>query len=95
MSNILHLQTKLLPIMLTKFEALYGLKSVDDKDMLQQIIGQVDEVLFEDYLKRKRETLQQITDMGLLGPGVDPLTEVRPKGEPSSRTDNLVAEVEN
>ena len=81
--------------MLTKFEALYGLKSVDDKDMLQQIIGQVDEVLFEDYLKRKRETLQQITDMGLLGPGVDPLTEVRPKGEPSSRTDNLIAEVEN
>ncbi|KAJ9115628.1 hypothetical protein QFC20_000954 [Naganishia adeliensis] len=79
MSNILHLQTKLLPTMLTKFEALYGLKSVDDKDMLQQIIGQVDEVLFEDYLKRKRETLQQITDTGLLGPGVDPLTEVRPK----------------
>jgi hypothetical protein len=81
MSNIRHLQTKLLPTMLTKFEALYGLKSVDDKDMLQQIIGQVDEVLFEDYLKRKRETLQQITDAGLLGPGVDPLAEVRPKGE--------------
>lgn len=81
--------------MLTKFEALYGLKSVDDKDMLQQIIGQVDEVLFEDYLKRKRETLQQIADMGLLGPGVDPLTEVRPKGEPLSRIDNSIAEIEN
>lgn len=81
MSNIQHLQTKLLPTMLSKFEALYGLKSVDDKDTLRQVIQQVDDVLFQDYLKRKRGTLQDITDAGLLGVGVDPLTEARPSGK--------------
>ena len=81
MSNIRHLQTKLLPTMLSKFEALYGLKSVDDKDTLRQVIQQVDDVLFQDYLKRKRRTLQDITEAGLLGAGVDPLTEVRPSGK--------------
>ena len=81
MSNIRHLQTKLLPTMLSKFEALYGLKSVDDKDTLRQVIQQVDDVLFQDYLKRKRRTLQDITDAGLLGVGVDPLTEARPSGK--------------
>ena len=81
MSNIRHLQTKLLPTMLSKFEVLYGLKSVDDKNTLRQVIEQVDDVLFQDYLKRKRETLQEITDAGLLGAGVNPLTEVRPRGK--------------
>jgi exocyst complex component 2 len=81
MSNIQHLQTELLPTMLSKFEVLYGLKSVDDKNTLRQVIEQVDDVLFQDYLKRKRETLQNITETGLLGPGVNPLSEVRPSGK--------------
>lgn len=70
--------------MLSKFEVLYGLKSVDDKNTLRQVIEQVDDVLFQDYLKRKRETLQNITDAGLLGPGVNPLSEVRPSGKQSA-----------
>lgn len=90
MSNIHHLQTQLLPTMLSKFEVLYGLKSVDDKDTLRQAIGQVDDVLFQDYLKRKREALHNITDAGLLGAGVTPLTEVRPSGEYSRISTSLV-----
>ncbi|KAJ9097373.1 hypothetical protein QFC19_006842 [Naganishia cerealis] len=79
MSNIHYLRKELLPNMLQRFEALYGLKSVDDKKILQNIIEQVDDVLFQDYLKRKRETFQSITEAGLLGPSEDPLTNVRPK----------------
>ncbi|KAJ9125138.1 hypothetical protein QFC22_000092 [Naganishia vaughanmartiniae] len=70
---------KLLPNMLQRFEALYGLKSVDDKKVLANVIEQVDDVLFQDYLKRKREVFQSITVAGLLGPTEDPLTNVRPK----------------
>ncbi|KAJ9127797.1 hypothetical protein QFC24_000080 [Naganishia onofrii] len=79
MSNIHHLRTELLPNMLQRFEALYGLKSVDDKKVLANIIEQVDDVLFQDYLKRKREMFQSITAAGLLSPTADPLTNVRPK----------------
>jgi hypothetical protein len=80
MSNIHHLRRELLPNMLQRFEALYGLKSVDDKKVLANIIEQVDDVLFQDYLKRKREMFQSITAAGLLSPTADPLTNVRPKG---------------
>lgn len=52
-----------------KFEKLYGLSTIGDRDTLAEVVDQLDKILFDDFVKRKAESLSKISEKGLLGDG--------------------------
>lgn len=48
---------------------------------LKDVIGQLDKILFDDYIKRKASALGRIIHEGVLGGKIDWFTAPKPTGE--------------
>ena len=71
----------MLPSFMTKFENMYGISTEADRETLDQVVEQLDKILFDDFVKRKAETLLAISQMGLIQNGAAWAEGPKPTGK--------------
>ncbi|CAG8479390.1 21874_t:CDS:10 [Gigaspora rosea] len=70
-SNLSNLKQFMIPRIVSQFEAAYKCSLVDDTQTLNDVINQLDGILFEDYLKRQTQKIRNIVVNGILSGDVD------------------------
>ena len=71
----------MLPSFMTKFENMYGISTEADRETLDEVVEQLDKILFDDFVKRKAETLLAISQMGLIQNGTAWAEGSKPTGQ--------------
>ncbi|CAG8529532.1 34941_t:CDS:10 [Gigaspora margarita] len=70
-SNLSNLKQFMIPRIVSQFEAAYKCSLVDDTKTLNDVINQLDKILFDDYLKRQTQKIRNIVVNGILSGDVD------------------------
>lgn len=71
----------MLPSFMTKFENMYGISTAADRETLDEVVEQLDKILFDDFVKRKAEALLEISQKGLVQSGTAWVNGPKPTGE--------------
>jgi hypothetical protein len=71
----------MLPSFMTKFESMYGISTSADRETLDEVVEQLDKILFDDFIKRKAERLLDITQKGLIENGTAWAEGPKPTGK--------------
>jgi exocyst complex component 2 len=50
---------------------MYGISTKADRGTLDEVVSQLDKILFDDFVKRKAEDLLEISERGLLKDGTE------------------------
>ncbi|CAO1633758.1 unnamed protein product [Sympodiomycopsis kandeliae] len=79
-TNLSHLNRIAIPTMAKQFQEVYHCKMSDDLGTIDEVSSQLDKILFEDFLKRKSETVCNVFRQGILQGKIDWKTQERPKG---------------
>ena len=80
-SNLSHMKRDLLPSFMGRFESMYGISTAADRETLDEVVEQLDKILFDDFIKRKSESLLEITEKGISGDGLAWAEGSKPTGE--------------
>lgn len=72
----------MLPSFMTKFENMYGISTSADRETLDEVVEQLDKILFDDFIKRKAERLLDTTQKGLIQSGIAWAEGPKPTGKP-------------
>lgn len=75
------LRSKSLPILLSKTARLLDLDMSKDEALLIEVLDNMDEMIFSDYVKRRLVLLVEVIQGGILNSGVDWLNTPKPTGE--------------
>lgn len=78
------LRSKSLPILLSKTARLLDLDMSKDEALLIEVLDNMDEMIFSDYVKRRLVLLVEVIQGGILNSGVDWLNTPKPTGESES-----------
>ncbi|CAG8674429.1 4002_t:CDS:10, partial [Dentiscutata heterogama] len=70
-SNLSNLKQFMIPRIVSQFETAYKCSLSDDTQTLNDVINQLDGILFEDYLKRQTQKIRDIVVNGILSGDVD------------------------
>lgn len=92
-SNLLHLKDHQLPAAIDDFEKRFAVATEGDRQTLNEVVDQLDSIVFDDYIKRKTSALEDIVKAGVLRSGVDWLTVSKPTGESESSAESNLSEV--
>ncbi|EMR09930.1 hypothetical protein PNEG_01689 [Pneumocystis murina B123] len=79
LSNFSHLKNNIIATLLKQFESLYSLSLEDDSKNLYSALVQLDNRLFDDYIKVKSESISQIIKNGILNSNSIWLSEEPPQ----------------
>lgn len=79
-SNLSRLKDILLPAAIVKFEKLFAVATEGDRQTLNEVVDQLDSIVFDDFIKRKTAALEEIVSTGVLRSGVDWYTAPKPTG---------------
>lgn len=79
-TNLSHLNRIAIPTMAKQFQEVFHCKMSDDLATIDEVATQLDKILFEDFLKRKSETVASVFRRGILHGGIDWQTLQRPSG---------------
>lgn len=75
-----HLRQKLIPSMIQRTSKLLELEMFRDQTTLIEVLGNMDEIVFRDYIRRKLEPLGAVITDGILRSGIDWLNTGKPTG---------------
>ncbi|KAI8641657.1 exocyst complex component Sec5-domain-containing protein [Parasitella parasitica] len=70
-SNLDHMRTNVMRKLIDLFEDAYHVKMEEDLRTLIDVVDQLDEILFGDYIKRKSQMIRDIIRQGILMSGID------------------------
>ncbi|CAG8528764.1 23855_t:CDS:10 [Cetraspora pellucida] len=70
-SNLVNLKQLMIPRIVSQFETAYQCSLADDTHTLNDVINQLDGILFEDYMKRRTQNIRDIVVKGILSGDVD------------------------
>ncbi|KAG0038947.1 hypothetical protein BGZ82_010243 [Podila clonocystis] len=79
-SNLNEVGKKTIPKLLADFERTCGLSMAEDGKALIEVVGQLDNILFEDYIKRKTVVASRVITDGILYGGIDWYSMAKPTG---------------
>ncbi|KAG0335325.1 hypothetical protein BG000_007581 [Podila horticola] len=79
-SNLNEVGNKTIPKLLADFERTCGLSMAEDGKALVEVVGQLDNILFEDYIKRKTVVASRVIMDGILYGGIDWYSMAKPTG---------------
>jgi len=71
----------LLPSFMGRFESMYGISTATDRETLDEVVEQLDKILFDDFIKRKSESLLKFTEAGISDDGFAWAEGSKPTGE--------------
>ncbi|KAL1921037.1 uncharacterized protein VTP21DRAFT_11672 [Calcarisporiella thermophila] len=77
-SNLTHLKSNIVPKLISMFEAAYQCKLTEETKTIMGVLKQLDNILFEDFVKRKNEVVSEIVRNGILNGGIDWYTISKP-----------------
>jgi exocyst complex component 2 len=60
---------------------MYGISTATDRETLDEVVEQLDRLLFDDFIKRKCESLLRITETGVSGDGFGWAEGSKPTGQ--------------
>ncbi|KAF9386015.1 hypothetical protein CPB97_004204 [Podila verticillata] len=79
-SNLNEVGSKTIPKLLADFERTCRLSMAEDGKALVEVVGQLDNILFEDYIKRKTVVASRVITDGILYGGIDWYSMAKPTG---------------
>ncbi|KAG0082920.1 hypothetical protein BGZ93_002132 [Podila epicladia] len=79
-SNLNEVGNNAIPKLLAEFERTCGLSMAEDGKALIEVVGQLDNILFEDYIKRKTVVASRVITDGILYGGIDWYSMAKPTG---------------
>ncbi|KAF9352276.1 hypothetical protein BGX26_009873 [Mortierella sp. AD094] len=79
-SNLSELRSVTIPKLLKDFERICGISMADDGKALVGVVGQLDGILFDDYIKRKTVVASRVITDGILYWGIDWYSIPKPTG---------------
>jgi exocyst complex component 2 len=74
------LRQTVLPQLINKVARLLDIEMSHDEQLLQEVVEGMDQVVFEDYVKRRSEALVTVIQDGILRGGIDWLNAPKPTG---------------
>ncbi|KAF7732380.1 hypothetical protein EC973_005276 [Apophysomyces ossiformis] len=69
--NLAHMRAVVIPKLVSLFETAYKCNMEEELRTLTDIVDQLDQILFNDYIKRKSSTIRDIIRHGILFSGID------------------------
>lgn len=79
-SNFDYLMQSLIPSMITQLESVLGSKIDNDRQTLMTVVKELEQTLFEGYVKPKSTFVMNIVRNGVLDPNMDWYETPPPKG---------------
>ncbi|GJJ75072.1 exocyst complex component 2 [Entomortierella parvispora] len=79
-SNLSELRSVTIPKLLGDMEKTCGISMADDGKTLVEVVDQLDNILFEDYIKRKTVVANRVITDGILYGGIDWYSIAKPTG---------------
>ncbi|CAG8621305.1 2618_t:CDS:10, partial [Ambispora leptoticha] len=70
-SNLANLKSLSIPRIVSQFENAYQCSMSEDIKQLNDLVDQLDKILFDDYMKRKTATVRDIVEKGILYGNID------------------------
>ncbi|KAI8080296.1 exocyst complex component Sec5-domain-containing protein [Gilbertella persicaria] len=70
-SNLDHMRSNVMRKLMDLFESAYHVNMEEDLHTLVDVVDQLDEILFGDYIKRKSQMIRDIVRQGILMSGID------------------------
>lgn len=74
------LKSTSLPSMVSRIGKLLDLDVTKDQGLLMEVVENMDQMVFEDYVKRRSQALVQVIQDGVLNGGIDWLDSPKPTG---------------
>jgi len=81
-----HLKQTILPSMITRVSKLLDTDLTQDQATLVDVTEHMDQMVFQDYVKRRSTALVQVVQSGILEGGIDWLNTPKPTGKLNSAT---------
>jgi len=84
LSKFYHLKEISLPTLLSTASKTLDADLSNDRETLMQVIDNMDQIVFEDFIKKRSRALVEVMENGILRGGVDWLNAGKPTGESAS-----------
>jgi len=84
LSKFYHLKEITLPSLLSTASKTLDADLSSDRETLMQVIDNMDQIVFEDFIKKRSRNLVEVMENGILRGGVDWLNAGKPSGESAS-----------
>lgn len=80
MSNLSHFKNDMMPHVAEQLQTALKVDMTSDSKTLNDVVGQLDKILFDDYIKGKSVLLGRTIEKGILGDGIDWYNAPKPTG---------------
>lgn len=84
-SNLSHVKNEVIVQVADHLQTALKIDMTSDSKTLTEVVGQLDKILFDDYIKSKSTLLGRTIEKGVLGGGVDWYNAPKPMGERGSQ----------
>ncbi|THW13667.1 exocyst complex component Sec5 [Aureobasidium pullulans] len=78
LSNLNHLRREVVPQLISQFESSFSIKFTDESKQIRDVLKQIDDRLFQGYVKPTTTQLREIISAGISSPNWLPKTSSRP-----------------
>jgi exocyst complex component 2 len=79
-SNLSHFKSEVISKVADQLQTALKIEMSSDSKTLHDVVGQLDKILFDDYVKGRSVVLAKTVEKGVLGNGIDWLSAPKPTG---------------